>query len=132
MKQISTNEVIKALTECFPNDHRFVTIYNGHTGETTCVTLQDILDIFNNQEAAIERLRSMNQAKLDTIHDLRAELEIAKAEAVKEVFEKIDERLAVHSFTSNSTEYSDGMLDCLEWVDSKIDELKKEMVGEDK
>jgi regulator of replication initiation timing len=56
----------------------------------------------------------------------------AKAEAYKECIEKVKERLAVHSFTSNSTEYTDGMLDCMEWVDSKIEELKKELVGEDK
>lgn len=55
----------------------------------------------------------------------------AKAEAYKEVLEKVNERLAVHPFTSNSTEYSDGMYDCLEWVDSEIEELEKELVGED-
>ena len=53
-----------------------------------------------------------------------------KAEAYKEAFEKVEERLAVHSFTSNSTEYTDGVFDCLEWVDSKIEELEKELVGE--
>lgn len=55
---------------------------------------------------------------------IRAEI---KAQAVNEVFEKVDEKLACHSFTSNSTEYTDGFLDCIEWVDSKLDELKKEM-----
>lgn len=54
-----------------------------------------------------------------------------KAEAYKECIEKVKERIAVHSFTSNSTEYTDGMLDCMEWVDSKIEELEKELVGED-
>jgi hypothetical protein len=49
------------------------------------------------------------------------------SKAIKEVFEKVEERLAVHHFTANSTEYADGQLDCMEWVDSKLDELKKEM-----
>ena len=39
-------------------------------------------------EAEIERLQSMNQAKLDTIHDIREELENAKFEAIKEFSEE--------------------------------------------
>ncbi len=38
--------------------------------------LQDlVLDLINRQKAEIERLKSMNQAKLDCIHDLQSENE---------------------------------------------------------
>lgn len=37
--------------------------------------INDILPEYSRQKAEIERLQSMNQAKLDTIHDLMAEVE---------------------------------------------------------
>lgn len=37
--------------------------------------LKDILDFINSQQAENERLRSMNYAKLDTIHDLQTKIE---------------------------------------------------------
>lgn len=40
-------------------------------------------------KAEIERLRSMNQSKLDIIHDLRAGLEAERAEAIKEFAERL-------------------------------------------
>ena len=41
------------------------------------------------------------------------------------VISEIEERIAVHTFTSKSEDYADGMYDAVAWVDSKIDELKK-------
>lgn len=41
---------------------------------------KDTLALINRQKADIERLQSMNQSKLDTIHDLRAEIEELKLE----------------------------------------------------
>ena len=41
----------------------------------TTTMIENALDIINRQQAEIVRLKSMNQAKLDTIHDLQAENE---------------------------------------------------------
>ena len=57
-------------------------------------------------------------------------LQKTKAEAYKECIEKVKERLAVLSFTSNLTGYTDGMIDCMRWVESKIEEVEKELVGD--
>ena len=48
-----------------------------------------------------------------------------KQEYAREIFEEIEGSIAVHAFTSKSKDYADGMYDAIEWVDSKIDELKK-------
>lgn len=47
------------------------------------------------------------------------------SEVAREIFEEIEERIAIHTYTSKSENYSEGALDTLEWVDEKIDELKK-------
>ena len=82
-------------------------------------------------KANVENVRLKDKLTKAPFPKLVGEYELLKLEAYKECIEKVNERLAVHSFTSNSTEYTDGMLDCMEWVDSKIDELEKELVGED-
>lgn len=45
------------------------------------VAMQNILDLIKRQQAENERLKSMNQAKLDTIHDLQAQNEILSKNA---------------------------------------------------
>ena len=50
-------------------------------------------DLIIRQRAEIERLKSMNQAKLDMIHDLRTDLEQAKTEAIKEFAERLKEKM---------------------------------------
>lgn len=52
------------------------------------------LEIINRQKAEIERLHSMNQAKLNMLHDIRAELEIAKSEAIREFAERLKVKAA--------------------------------------
>lgn len=47
-----------------------------------------------------------------------------RAEVAREIFEEIEGSIAVHAFTSKSEDYVDGMYDAIEWVDSKIAELK--------
>jgi chromosome segregation ATPase len=49
----------------------------------------ELFDIAEAQKTEIERLKSMNQSKLDIIHDIRADLETAKAEIVKEFAERL-------------------------------------------
>jgi hypothetical protein len=50
---------------------------------------------------------------------------IVDAAVARELFEEIEGSIAVHAFTSKSEDYADGMYDAIEWVDSKIAELKK-------
>ena len=49
----------------------------------------------------------------------------ANQDVAREIFEEIEDRIATHAFTSKSEDYADGMFDAIEWVDSKIAELKK-------
>ena len=85
-------------------------------------------DLLDEAADTIERLENLIDTECDSCACVLLEQrEKARAEAIKEVFEKVEERLAVHHFTANSTEYADGQLDCMEWVDSKLDELAKEM-----
>jgi hypothetical protein len=68
--------------------------------------------------------KQLAKEKEEAVAEFNAKI---RAEAIKEVFDKLEERLCVLAFKSASEDYVDGMSDCIEWVDGKIDELKKEM-----
>lgn len=74
MKQISDTdtEIIKALKELLE-----LMLHEGDLQRTS--TISKTIDFINHKDAEIERLQSMNQAKLDTIHDLRKDLEAANS-----------------------------------------------------
>ena len=76
------------------------------------------LDLINRLQEEIERLKSMNQAKLDMIHDLRADLETAKAEAYKEFAKKLKHK-AINIGVNDSIVST-----------FAIDETLKELVGD--
>ena len=109
-------EIMKAL-ECCGLRGRYVCeedcprMNNGINSMSVCERdlKLDALDLINRKNAEIERLYSMNQAKLDMIHDLRGELETndkakaevlglqkeiktARAEAIKEFGERLKVR----------------------------------------
>lgn len=76
---MNDKEIIKALECCgvpykicaecpMPNDIKEDCRCCGHLANYA-------LDLITRQQADIDRLQSMNQAKLDTIHDLQAEVE---------------------------------------------------------
>ena len=128
---LTDNEVTKALECC---------ISNGGCIPTGCPMINECridiksaekyaLSIINRQKAEIERLK----AEVDKVnHDyilLCSDVAENRAEAIKEVFEKLEERLFVHSFKTKSDDYTQGQVDCMDFVDSKVEELKKEMVG---
>ena len=71
-------------------------------------------------KAEIERLKSMNQAKLDMIHDIRADLETAKSEAIKEFAERLKKEADGYNLCG------DGVIYQIVDVDD-IDYLVKEM-----
>ena len=70
----------------------------------------------------------MNQAKLDMIHDLRAELETAKTEVVKKIIEHLEAEItisdkSVHKYNdSKDITYNNSLRETLRIV--------KEMAGE--
>ena len=68
---MTDNEIIKALER--------ITLYSGFTDDVSN-TLLDALELIKQQRENIERLQSMNRAKLDTIHDLQVEIEKLKEE----------------------------------------------------
>lgn len=53
-----------------------------------------------------------------------------KMEIANAIFDDIEASIAVHTFTSKSEDYIDGATDTIEWVDSKVDELRKKYIGE--
>lgn len=130
---MTDNDIIKALECCGCDNYQ---CDNCPYAYKTCTVYKDSLDLINRQKAEIERLRSMNRAKLATIHDLQIELKIAKSEAIKE----FAERLKDHSRKMQSSDFSGDFWD--EAVDfsgdtwdeavlvEDIDELVKEMVGD--
>lgn len=53
------------------------------------IQIATLLEQTRSQKAEIERLKAMNQSKLDMIHDLMEKCETAKAEAIKEFAERL-------------------------------------------
>ena len=83
---MTDNEIIKALECCKTWNCEKCINRNRAKTATNCRNelVSEIFDLINRQKGEIERLQSMNQAKLDMIHDIRAELETAKSEAIRE------------------------------------------------
>ena len=92
-------------------------------------TTNEIIDFINQLEAEVERLQSMNQAKLDMIHDLRTDLETAKSEAVKEFAERLKKEF--HEYRKQYKEVAnfDGAAAML-IAKRGVEIVLKEMVGE--
>lgn len=86
------------------------------------------MGVIKRLDAEVERLKSMNQAKLDMIHDLRAELETAKTEVVKKIIEHLEAEItisdkSVHKYNdSKDITYNNSLRETLRIV--------KEMAGE--
>lgn len=113
---MTDSEIIKALED-------WIKYYDGDGSYAHFKTLENALDLINSLQAKVLKEQNKNSK-------LRNERNRLQAKTYKECIEKVKERLAVYSFTSNSTEYDNGVLDCMEWVDSKIEELEKELVSD--
>lgn len=70
------NEIIKDLER--------ISLYSGFSDDVIN-TLLDALDLIKQQRENIERLQSMNRAKLDTIHDLQADTNKLKEQLQAEI-----------------------------------------------
>lgn len=92
---MTDNEIIKALECCKERDINCVSspqcdvcpqlsYFYTVADREDCRTLlfAKTLDLINHLKAEIERLKSMNQAKLDTIHDLMVEVERLQNESI--------------------------------------------------
>jgi hypothetical protein len=106
-KKLTDNEIIKVL-EHFKS--YFLRRKTADTDWTT--TIGDVLDLINSQKAEIERLKAEAQMA-DGYADALEER--AKSEAIKEFAERLKDYLKEHAWI---------------WC-SEVDNLVKEMVGED-
>ena len=73
---MTDNEIIKDLER--------ISLYSGFSDDVIN-TLLDALDLIKQQRENIERLQSMNRAKLDTIHDLQADTNKFKEQLQAEI-----------------------------------------------
>lgn len=116
---MTDKDIIKALKCCSYDNYQ---CDNCPYAYKTCTVYKDAIDLINRQKAEIERLRSMNRAKLATIHDLQIELKTAKSEAIKEFAERLKEKAYTYS---SITGYKSTVVDVCE-----IDSVMEEMVGD--
>lgn len=112
-------EVAMKDIEAHPNNYN--DIFEGYENN-----LDKAVALIEWQKQEIERLQSMNQAKLDMIHDIRAELETAKAEAIKEFAERLKGLLSLNVKVSN-----EDYLDISEDIDYLVETTTKEAGHED-
>lgn len=92
----------------------------------TCFVRCEIRDEKIKQKSQIDFLKkTIAENAQKALEVTLEEIENAKREVAKEIFEEIEGSIAVHAFTSKSEDYADGMYDAIEWVDSKIADLKK-------
>ena len=147
---MNDEEIIKAL-ECCTEDEDC----------THCPSIKEMpycsnnimtgaLNLIKRQQAEIDRLKSMNQAKLDTIHDLQAEIEklkneiqitkdayimlqtkneIIKSEAVKEFENRLKNKIKIecNPYCKPTCDYGTG-IEIMRYIDN----LVKEMVDSEK
>ena len=63
--------------------------------------LKDALSVINRKDEELIRQKSMNQAKLDMIHDLRAELETVKIDTVNKFADELTSLYADDNITDD-------------------------------
>ena len=128
--KLTDNEIVKAMT-CYIN-HQDCDECKYCIDDYFCNKAQiciDALDLINRLQAENERLESLSERlgvsvnwKADYIYELEDNLKTAKAEAYKEFAERLKEKAKPHYFDNCNFAVP---------IDD-IDNLLKEMVGEDK
>lgn len=95
MSKTTDKDIIKTLECCkYEYDTKCELCCYNFYSRTGCRSelRRNALDLINRQQAEIERLKSMNQSKLDTIHDLQAQNEILSKNADTAFQEGLNER----------------------------------------
>lgn len=84
-------------------------------------------DIFGKPTLVMSRkaFEAIRKKYLDTDYCERSEFE----KIATKIFDEIEASIAVHAFTNKSDDYAEGAFDTIEFVDSKIDELRKKYIG---
>ena len=113
---MTDNEIIKAFEYCevlYSEDCIGCPCFNSVDG---CIGANDVLSLINRQKAEIEGMTYK-------VEHLEFRLENARGEAIKEFAERLKKDLCYEDFFETNVVFLD---------ESKIDNLVKEMVGEDK
>ena len=139
---MTEQEVIKALKLCLNATCKDCPM-NGHAN---CITRlgEAETERIERQQLEVERLKSMNQAKLDCIHDLQRENEILsrnadtafqdglnekrdlfEPEIKSEAYKEFAEKAAIELTNAYTPEYA-------HWIDDTLNNLLEELVGENK
>ena len=147
-KKLTDNEIKKALEWCEQITDNIITSNVKGTKFTFALqslyTIKQVLKDYNRLQAENERLQSINDSFTD-IGKLYSEI---KAEAYKECIEKVKEKIteALKSNYKARSEriakvevgsadefiaYCEGKIHCLRGLDDFLDNLLKELVGED-
>ena len=150
-KKLTDSEIVKALEEWRKEiiaDYQRLQLLDApmdcfeESHANTISRLSNTLDLINRQKAEIKRLTSGKCIYLSDDETTeycvegpcpkyKTEAQI-KAEAYKEFAKKMEERIAVKLLRNKSNEYAEGFVDALDGVNGEIDNLLKELVGEDK
>ena len=76
----------------------------------------------------VNRAATMREKTLQIVEGYQAQIRATidfYEKREKEIFEEIEAALAVHTLSGKSEDYSDGAFDALQWVDTKLAEIKK-------
>ena len=121
---MTDNEIIKALECCLdisPSTCKNCPLFNVTNSTMVCskIATKSALDLITRQQAEIERLNKEIQITKDAYTMLQTKIEIIKSEAVKEFADEFERRCI-----------KGGIYPA--FVKRQLENVKKEMVGEEK
>ena len=123
---MTDEQIVEALKYCSKGETIcFMCPLYNKTDHCVDMLAKNALDLINHQQAEIERLEKIRKADNNLITSLNKCYETAKAEAYKEFAEKLKEKCY------EDFQETDEMLSPYV-TDDDIDNLLKEMVGEEK
>lgn len=104
---------------------------NGYYPQNKIDELQDWVDGYRATIASMEKIDENLRAEADRYkryyfnHEYDKLIAETEQKTAVKIFSEIEDRLAIHAFTSKSEDYTKGALDAIEWVDEKIAETKQ-------
>lgn len=87
--RMTDKEKIRYLNKCEDREQTVVVIWKVTEQKPDKITIGDVVDIINRQQAEIERLNKLLETRHKVFETKCEELEIAKAEAIKEFWGKL-------------------------------------------